>query len=117
MKKIVFLSLLFIVLLQVKAQLRVCSLRVEHCVNPDVVDVLQPRLSWVNEPKDERVKGQRQTACRIVVSSSEERLRKGDYDLWDSGRVPVGSTATVCLPTDTIRVQQGRYLFKVNDEK
>lgn len=96
MKKIVFLSLLFLVVLQVKAQLKVCSLRVEHCVNPDVVDVLQPRLSWVNEPKNERVKGQRQTAYRIVVASSEERLRKGDYDLWDSGRVP--SDISVLVP-------------------
>ena len=78
------------------AQLRVCSLRVEHCVNPSVVDVPQPRLSWVNEPKNERVRGQRQTAYRIVVASSAERLRKGNYDLWDSGRVP--SDVSVLVP-------------------
>lgn len=97
MKKLAFLSfLLFVLPILVQAQLRVCSLRVEHCVNPSVVDVAQPRLSWVNEPKNERVKGQRQTAYRIVVASSEEGLRKGHYDLWDSGRVP--SDISVLMP-------------------
>ena len=78
------------------SSLRVCSLRVEHMINPTVVDVLHPRLSWVNEPVDEHVRGQRQTAYRIVVSSSEAQLRKGEYDLWDSGRVP--SSASVLIP-------------------
>lgn len=97
MKKLAFLSFqLFVLPILVQAQLRVCSLRVEHCVNPSVVDVAQPRLSWVNEPKNERVKGQRQTAYRIVVASSEEGLRKGHYDLWDSGRVP--SDISVLVP-------------------
>ena len=80
----------------IHAQLKVCSLRVEHCTEPNVIDVAWPRLSWVNEPKNERIKGQRQTAYRIVVASSIERLRKGDYDLWDSGRVP--SSQSVLVP-------------------
>lgn len=97
MKKSAVLSYLLLVLpILVQAQLRVCSLRVEHCVNPSVVDVAHPRLSWVNEPKNEQVKGQRQTAYRIVVASSEEGLRKGHYDLWDSGRVP--SDISVLVP-------------------
>ena len=78
------------------AQLRVTHLTVEHMPNPAVVDEPQPRLSWVNEPKNERVRGQRQTAYRIVVASSEQALRRGRYDLWDSGRVP--SSASVLIP-------------------
>ena len=100
MKKTIFLLFLLHVapcsLHRLFAQLSVCSLRVEQCVNPSTVDVLQPRLSWVNEPKNERVRGQRQTAYRIVVASSEEQLRRGDYDLWDSGRV--SSDASVLVP-------------------
>lgn len=101
MKKTVFVPLLLLLLSfgytpLLHAQLRVSSLRVEHCVNPSVVDVPQPRLSWVNNPKDERVRGQRQTAYQIVVASSEAKLRKGDYDLWDSGRVP--SDVSVLVP-------------------
>ena len=88
MKKSAIISFFLLSLpILLQAQLKVCSLRVEHCVNPSVVDVPNPRFSWVNEPKNERVKGQRQTAYRIVVASSEEGLRKGKYDLWDSGRV------------------------------
>ena len=74
MTKYIFL-LLTLLPVGMRAQLCVGSLRVEHCVNPSVVDVPQPRLSWVNEPKDERVRGQRQTAYHIVVASSEEKLR------------------------------------------
>lgn len=107
MKKLAFLSfLLFVLPILVQAQLRVCSLRVEHCVNPSVVDVAQPRLSWVNEPKNERVKGQRQTAYRIVVASSEEGLRKGHYDLWDSGRVP--SDISVLVPYGGCALSSGQ---------
>lgn len=90
------LLLLFALTLGMEAQLRVGALRVEHCVNPSVVDVPRPRLSWVNEPANEQLKGQRQTAYRIVVASSLERLRKGKYDLWDSGRVT--SDASVLVP-------------------
>lgn len=90
---------LFILLttsVSLSAQLRVTQLKVEHMANPTTVDVPQPRLSWVNEPRNERVLGERQTAYRIVVASSEERLRKGNYDLWDSGRVP--SDVSVLVP-------------------
>ena len=79
-----------------QAQLRVGSLRVEHLENPAVVDEPKPRLSWVNEPKDEKVKEQCQTAYQVVVASSAEKLRRGDYDLWDSGRVP--SDQSVLIP-------------------
>ena len=78
------------------AQLRVTGLTVEHMVNPAVVDTRQPRLSWINEPRDEEAAGERQTAYRIVVASTEEGLRRGHYDLWDSGRVP--SDCSVLVP-------------------
>ena len=86
--------------------LRVCSLRVEHNPKPCVVDVAHPRLSWVNEPKNERVRGERQTAYRIVVASSEQKLRHGDYDLWDSGRVP--SDASVLVPYEGRELTSGQ---------
>lgn len=72
---------------QMQAQLRVGALTVEHMQNPSTVDEVHPRLSWINEA-DEAARGQRQTAYRVVVASSEERLAAGDYDLWDTGRVP-----------------------------
>ncbi len=71
--------------LSMQAQLNVGSLTVEHMENPSTVDATHPRLSWVNEAPD-GVRGQKQTAYRIVVASSEEKLAAGEYDLWDSGR-------------------------------
>ena len=78
-----------------QAQMKVGSLRVEHMENPSVVDERRPRLSWVNEPLDETQKGQRQTAYRIVVASSELLLRRGIFDLWDSGKVESDSSVLV----------------------
>lgn len=68
------------------AQLKVTDLRVEHMHNPSVVDTRQPRFSWVNEAKNARLRGQRQSAYEIAVSSSPQKLEAGDYDVWDSGR-------------------------------
>ncbi|MBP5339536.1 MAG: family 78 glycoside hydrolase catalytic domain [Bacteroidaceae bacterium] len=91
-----FFLLLATMPLLLHAQFRVTSLTVEHTQDPAVVDAERPRLSWVNEPRDERIRGDRQTAYRIVVASTEEDLRHGRYDLWDSGRVP--SDQSVLVP-------------------
>ncbi len=72
--------------LATQAQLNVTSLTVEHMENPSTVDATHPRLSWVNEAPD-GARGQQQTAYRIVVASSEDKLAAGEYDLWDSGRI------------------------------
>ena len=47
----------------------------------------QPRLSWRLTAKDAAARGLRQTAYRILVSSSPEQLAKDEGDLWDSGDV------------------------------
>ena len=60
------------------------ELRCEFRENPLGVDSLRPRLSWVlsSEKND-----QRQSAYRILVSSSRALLAKNRGDLWDSGKV------------------------------
>jgi alpha-L-rhamnosidase len=62
------------------------SLTCEYLVNPSVVDVVRPRLSWMNKPADADVRGQKQTAWQICVASSREKLLDGAADLWDSGK-------------------------------
>jgi alpha-L-rhamnosidase len=69
----------------------VCSAKIlptkltcEYLENPAVVDVAQPRLSWVNiAKKNER--GQTQTAYQIRVATSINLLQKAD--LWDSKKL------------------------------
>ena len=90
MKKRLFLCLALMLMLpgMASAQFVVTRLTTEHMANPSTVDELQPRLSWVNETRDDKVRGEVQTAYRIVVASSKEKLEAGEYDMWDSGKVP-----------------------------
>jgi len=66
------------------AQIDVQSLRCEYRENPLGIDTLAPRLSWQLASKE---RGERQTAYRILVASSAEKLASGQGDLWDSGKV------------------------------
>ena len=62
------------------------TLKCEYMDNPKVVGSLSPRLSWINEAASARDRGLSQQAYRIVVSTSKEKLVKGEYDAWDSGK-------------------------------
>ena len=65
-----------------------CGSRI-HLINPTVemqdgsmpLATATPRFSWNYEARVENV---RQTSYRIVVASSEEKVRRGEGDLWDS---------------------------------
>jgi alpha-L-rhamnosidase len=59
-------------------------LRCEKLVDPLGIDVLNPRLSWYSESS---TKAQKQTAYRILASSSLEILNSGKGDLWDSEKI------------------------------
>ena len=58
------------------------SLRCEYRVDPLGIEEPAPRLSWIVESGE---RGQRQTACRLLVASSEKLLSKDQGDLWDTG--------------------------------
>ena len=77
------------------ADLEVTDLRCEYLVNPLGIDVARPRLSWRLESTEPRARGQTQTAYRVLVAGSEEGLRAGQGDLWDSGKVPSGRSIHV----------------------
>lgn len=61
-------------------------LRCEYMENPLVVDLISPRLSWINEVGSSTERGVSQQAYRIVVATSKDKLLKGKYDAWDSGK-------------------------------
>lgn len=60
------------------------ELRCEYRVNPLGIDVVRPRLSWILQSSQ---RGQKQTAYRVLVASSLEKLNSDEADLWDSGKV------------------------------
>lgn len=64
-------------------------LRCEYLDNPVGIDITQPRLSWQLESK---TRGAQQTAYRILVASTAEKLASDEGDLWDSGKIDSNQT-------------------------
>ncbi|HEX4342081.1 MAG TPA: hypothetical protein VH255_01745, partial [Verrucomicrobiae bacterium] len=88
MKRLVLLSAIFVFCVvaasSVFAATTVTDLRCEHLTNPEGIDMLRPRLSWI---LNSNTRGQQQTAYQILVASSEKKLTEGKADLWDSGKI------------------------------
>ena len=59
------------------AKLLPSQLRTEYLVEPSTIETLAPRLTWILESTG---RGQRQTAYRILVASSEKSLK---HDMGD----------------------------------
>jgi len=66
--------------------------RCEYLVNPSGIDVPAPRLYWVVNSGQ---RGQKQTAYRVLVATSKERLAANVGDLWDTGKITSDQTAHV----------------------
>ena len=84
----------------------VTDARCEQRSNPEGLSVAQPRLSWKIATHARDV---RQTAYRILVASSEEKLSAGEADVWDSGRV--GSDESVLVPYGGPRLKPSTYYY------
>ncbi len=66
------------------SDVRVTDLRCEYLCNPLGIDVVQPRLSWKLRSQ---WRGQRQSACQVIVASRIDLLKNDQGDLWNSGKV------------------------------
>lgn len=66
-----------------EAKITPTKLTCEYLQNPPVVDVLKPRLTWINIA-GENERGQYQTAFQIRVATAKNKIEKPD--LWDSGK-------------------------------
>lgn len=80
---IFLISLCFLSMQSVWAQIKLSNLKCEMLSNPLGIDARHPRLSWQLESQQRATE---QTAYRVLVSSSEEKLNKNEGDLWDSGK-------------------------------
>jgi alpha-L-rhamnosidase len=83
---------LFVCALGARASLTPVALRCEYLVNPIGLDEKVPRLTWRVESN---AHAQKQTAYRILVSSSEKALAEDKGDLWESGKVSSDETVNV----------------------
>ncbi|MEU5047243.1 family 78 glycoside hydrolase catalytic domain [Streptomyces griseorubiginosus] len=68
------------------------GLTVEHRTTPLGIDAARPRFGWRTAS---RVRGRRQTAYRLLVASTPDRLTAGQADVWDSGRVDSADSVAV----------------------
>jgi alpha-L-rhamnosidase len=91
------------------AELQPLALRCEYRVNPEGIDTLEPRLTWqVASPQ----RGARQTACQILVASSDQLLEKNHGDLWDTHKIAGGQTINVPYAGQTL-VSREQCFWKV----
>ncbi len=107
MKIIAALTILFSILLSYRADAKISpvQLRCEYLINPSVIDVLNPRLSWVNVA-DEGEQGQRQTAWEITVAGTKENLLHGQSELWSSGKVLSNQSTNVYYAGEALMSRQ-----------
>lgn len=95
MKATIFLLLSAGSVLAAAPSLRPQELRCEYRVNPAGIDTPEPRLSWLLSPINPKARGLKQTAYRVLVSSSKALLAGDNGDLWDSGKVAAADSIQV----------------------
>jgi alpha-L-rhamnosidase len=65
------------------------DLRCEYLTDPLGIDAVKPRFGW------KQLRGQKQTAYQVLVSSSKELLATNQGDLWDSGKISSSQSTLV----------------------
>ena len=87
--------------------LKVEKLRCEYLENPLGIDTLEPRLSWKLASD---MRGQKQTAYRILVASTQKLLDSEQGDIWDTGKVTSDMTSPDRLFRPTALVSHAVFL-------
>ena len=79
--------------------IRFQRLRCEYRDQPLGIDHPAPRLSWTLESS---VRGQKQTAYRVLAAWSIQALEADRGDLWDSGKVESTQSVNVIYAGDAL---------------
>jgi alpha-L-rhamnosidase len=85
------------------------NLKCEYRTAPLGIDILSPRLSWELTSKEN---GERQTAYRILVASSEQVLASNQGDIWDSQKVNSDQSVNVYYGGAPLKSGQ-KYYWKI----
>ena len=84
-------------------------LRCEYLENPLGIDMASPHLSWQSDNSERNWK---QVAYEVLVSSSNETLKTGKGDVWDSGKTDSGESVGIAYRGPELQSRQ-RYFWKV----
>ncbi|MEI9955938.1 MAG: family 78 glycoside hydrolase catalytic domain [Ferruginibacter sp.] len=83
--KVKFLTIIFLIAALISsAQVTIKNLRCEMLTNPLGIDATQPRFSWQLQSNQRNVT---QTSYQIIISSSEQKLKADNGDVWNSGTI------------------------------
>lgn len=77
--------------------------------NPLAVNTTQPRLSWQLISKKSNIT---QSAYEILVASSEEKLKKNEGDIWNSGKVVSNKNLQITYNGTPLK-NETKYFWKV----
>lgn len=90
-------------------QISTVHLRCEMTETPLAVKTNEPRLSWQLVSKKSNVS---QTAYQILVASSEEKLKKNEGDIWNSGKVVSNKNLQITYSGTPLQ-NESKYFWKV----
>jgi alpha-L-rhamnosidase len=91
------------------ANMNITNLSCEGLPDPEGIDARHPRLSW---QMASAIRGERQSAYRVIVASRPEILSADRGDIWDSGKVD--SDSSVNVPFGGTLLESGKaYYWKV----
>ena len=107
-KKTAASILLLLLSLPLRAAIETTSLRTEGMTgNPLGLNTAVPRFSW--QTRADRERDVVQTAYRLLVASTPERLARNEGDLWDSGEV--GSDRQLWVAYRGKRLASGQHAY------
>ena len=89
--------------------LRIMKLTCEYSVNPVNIDTPHPCFSWTVQSS---IPENTQTAYRIVIAGSKDKLEQGDDLLWDSGKRISGKNIHVKYEGKPLK-SNSQYFYKV----
>lgn len=89
--------------------MRIANCKTEYENNPIGIDVRVPRLFWQLESDERNVQ---QQAYQVLVSSSLDKLNRGEADEWDSGKVESGRSVHIVYAGQRLQSER-EYWWKV----
>ena len=84
----------------------ICDLRTQNLEGPLGIQTRKPVFSWKLTSNE---RNQKQTAYRIIAASTAEKLKSGDYDVWDSGKVDSSDNYGIVYGGADLSSMQGVY--------
>ncbi|HLP74191.1 MAG TPA: family 78 glycoside hydrolase catalytic domain [Bacteroidales bacterium] len=117
MKSAVLSLFLLFIVHQISGSIVPAGLMCENLKNPPVIDIKNPRLSWINEDP-QFTRGQVQTAYQVMVASNLEDLLSGKPDLWNSGKIRSSQSFDIVYRGKTLSSRQDCWwIVRVWDSK